>query len=87
MQTLFTLISALVAVCITALHLVSAFLPDKKSTVINLANIALHIALVFTMLYAGAALELLALAFMLSLLVYALAFEIKRRKKGRGGDK
>ena len=87
MQTLFTLISASVAVCIVVLHLLSVFLPDKKSTLINLANIALHIVLVFAMLYAGAALELVALAFMVSLLVYVLAFEIKRRKKGRGEDK
>ena len=87
MQTLFTIFSALIAVGIVVLHLLSVKMSDKRSTVLNFINIALHILLVFTMLYAGATLELLALAFMLSLLVYVLAFEIKRKMAGKEGDK
>ena len=87
MQTLFTVICAAISVGIVALHIISVCLSDKRSTALNFINIALHISLVIAMLYAGAALELLALAFMLSLLVYVLAFEIKRRAKGKEGDK
>ena len=84
MQLLFTLISIALAVNIIALHLLSVLLKEKAGTAFTLVNIALHIPFVFTMLYAGASLELLALAFMISILAYTLAFEIKR-KCGKGG--
>lgn len=87
MQTLFVILSAALAVGIVILHLISVKLSNKKSTVLNFVNIALHIFLVLAMLYAGASLELLALVFMLSLFVYVLAFEIKRRTAGKEGDK
>ncbi len=85
MQTLFICAAAAIAVGIVALHLISVMLSDKRSIVLNFINIALHIALVFVMLFAGARLELLALVFMSSLLIYTLAFEIKRRM-GRKED-
>ncbi len=87
MQTLLIILAALTSVGILALHVLSVLLSDKRSTIINFVNIALHIVLVFALLFNGAPLELLALAFMTSLLVYTLAFEIKRRKKGREEDK
>ncbi len=87
MQTLLIILAALTSVGILALHVLSVLFSDKRSTIINFVNIALHIVLVFALLFNGAPLELLALAFMTSLLVYTLAFEIKRRKKGREEDK
>ena len=87
MQTVLWLIFAALAACIVAMHVLSVSFSDKRGTLVNLINIALHIVFLLLMLYMGTALELVALAFMLSLLVYVLAFEIKRRKKGRGEDK
>lgn len=87
MQTLLTILAAVISCGIIALHVLSVLFSDKRSTVLNIVNITLHIALVFALLFNGAPLELLALAFMVSLLVYTLAFEIKRRSCGRGEDK
>lgn len=84
MQLLFTLLSIVIGVNIVALHLLSAFLEGRVPGILTLVNIALHIPFVFTMLYAGASLELLALAFMTGILIYVVAFEIKR-KCGKGG--
>ena len=84
MQTLLTALGVVIAVAIVALHLFSVIFSGKRSLILNFVNIALHTVLVFVMLFNGAALELVALAFMLSLLVYTLGYEIKRR---RGGDK
>ena len=80
MQLLFTLLSIALGTTIVALHLLSVLLKWNAGKVLAFVNIALHIPFVFTMLYAGASLELLALAFMTSIIVYTLAFEIKRRK-------
>ena len=80
MQLLFTLLSIALGTTIVALHLLSVLLKWNAGKVLAFVNIALHIPFVFTMLYAGASLELLALAFMTSIIVYTLAFAIKRRK-------
>ncbi len=82
MQLLFTLISIALATGIVTLHLLSALLRGKPGKIFEFVNIALHIPFVFTMLYAGASLELLALAFMTGILVYVVAFEVKRVKEG-----
>lgn len=86
MQTLFTVLSIILSVIIVALHVLSAIFSDKRSTIVNFVNIALHIALVFTMLLAGAALELLALAFMISLLVYVAAYKVRHSINRKEGD-
>ena len=87
MQTLFWLIFAAIAAAVAALHVLSAVFADKRSAVLNFINIALHIPLVFVMLYLGTPLELVALVFMSSLLIYVLAFECKRRCGKRGNDR
>lgn len=84
MKTLFICAAAAISVVVVVLHLLSVIFSDKRSVILNFINIALHIALVFAMLLAGAQLELLALVFMTSLLVYTLAFEIKRKMGERG---
>lgn len=90
MQILFAVLSVALAVIIVVLHVLSAIFSDKRSTFVNFVNIALHIVLVFTMLLAGAALELLALVFMVSLLVYVIAFAVRSRAlagaQGKEGD-
>ena len=83
MQLLFTLISIALATFIVTLHLLSALIERGVGKIFGFVNIALHIPFVFTMLYAGASLELLALAFMTGILIYVVAFEIKRRRTGR----
>ena len=80
MQLTFTLISIVLGTIIIALHLIPALLKGTASKILGLVNIALHIPFIFAMLYAGASLELLVLAFMVSIIAYTLAFEIKRRK-------
>ena len=87
MQTILWLICAGLATAIAAIHVLSVIFSDKRSTILNFVNIALHIALVFVMLYAQASLEAVALAFMCSLLIYVLAFWIKRRVGKGGTDK
>ena len=87
MKTLFICAAAAISVVVVVLHLLSVIFSDKRSVILNFINIALHIALVFAMLLAGAQLELLALVFMTSLLIYTLAFEIKRKMGERGKDK
>lgn len=84
MQLTFTIISIVFGTIIIALHLLPTLLKGTASKILGFVNIALHIPFVFTMLYDGASLELLALAFMISILAYTLAFEIKR-KCGKGG--
>ena len=80
MQMLFFALAAACMAVIIALHVLSAVFSDKRSAVLNFINIALHIVLVFALLLAGAELELVALAFMVSLLVYVLVFWIKRKR-------
>ena len=80
MQMLFFALAAACMAVIIALHVLSAVFSDKRSAVLNFINIALHIALVFALLLAGAELELVALAFMVSLLVYVLVFWIKLKR-------
>ena len=87
MQTLLTVLAVTIAVAIIVLHLLSVMLADKRSIILNFVNVSLHIALVFVLLFKEAALELLALAFMSSLLIYTLAFEICRRVRNRRSDR
>lgn len=82
MQTLLTALGVVIAVAIVALHLFSVIFSGKRSLILNFVNIALHTVLVFVMLFNGAALELVALAFMVSLLIYTLGYEIRRIVKG-----
>jgi hypothetical protein len=87
MQTILWLICAGLAAIVAAIHVLSVIFSDKRSTILNFVNIALHIALVFVMLYAQAPLEAVTLAFMCSLLIYVLAFWIKGRVGKGGTDK
>ena len=86
MQTLFTVLSIILSVNIVALHVLSVIFSDKISKIINFVNIALHILLIFAMLPAGAALELVALVFMFSLLVYVIAYAVRRRCTRKEGE-
>ncbi len=87
MQTLFVALSAALSGVIVALHVLSVIFSDKRSVIINFVNIALHMALVAALLLADAALELLALAFMVSLLVYVLATFVRGRLVARSDRK
>lgn len=93
MQILLNISLAALACAIVALHILSAVFSTKG--VFNYVNIALHIILVAPLLLSGAELELVALVFMSSLLVYLasnlIAASVKRGKgavedRERGGE-
>ena len=69
----FYLLALLISLVIIALHIVSAFSKDKIAKILNFLNIGLHIVIVLFLLLADAALELLALFMMCSILVYLLS--------------
>ncbi len=85
MQTTLTVISIVVYAYIIALHVLSAVFSDVRRKIAIIANITLHITLVFLLLFRRCSLELVALCFVFSLFTYTLCSFIGasvRRRRG-----
>lgn len=83
MQAALTAISIAVYALIVVLHILSVVLCDFAQKIIKIANITLHIALVFLLLFSRVSLDLVALCFVASLFVYTLSSFIYAKMKKR----
>ena len=86
--TTYIILSAVLGVFALAIHIPSVFSGGWVATVCTFFNILVHLCAFFTMFLSGAKLDLLVLAFMASVAVYAVLSFVKHRlSEGRAFDK
>ena len=77
----------LIACAIITLHVIGALVSKKIGEVLGYVNIGLHIAMFFELMAYRVKIEVLALAFILSLLVYLSISFFFHKKRSAAGKK
>ena len=86
METVLILL-IITAILEVLLHIASVFFVGKKAAIASYVNIGLHIAMFFELMAYRVKIEVLALAFLLSLLVYLSISFFFHKKRSAAGKK
>jgi len=85
-MTVFENTAALIIACaIILLHIITCILESRISKILKYVNIALHIGLIFPMIFGGMPIDEAVLLYMISIFVYTLSRLARGSLAGRGG--